>query len=64
MVDEETIMKRDKERPEDCQMKERCLILLDSFRKKNFDQDNIIDTSNISIQETIDTILNEKRFVI
>ena len=32
LVDEKTLLLRDKERPEDYQMKERCITLLNSFK--------------------------------
>ena len=55
---------RDKERPEDCQMKERCITLLKSFKNNNYNEKNILDTSNISIDEAVSIIENEKRFVV
>lgn len=63
-VNEETLLKRDKERPLDWQMGERCIVLLNSFRNKGYNIDNVLDTSNISIDKTVDIILNEERFVI
>lgn len=64
LVDENTILLRDQERAEDCQMKERCITLLESFKNNNYNEKNILDTSNISIDETVSIIENEKRFVI
>ena len=64
LVDEKTILERDKLRPEDCQMRERCLILLDNMKKAGFDKNNIIDTSNLTIDETYKIILNDNRFEI
>ena len=64
LVDEEILLARDKERPEDCQMKERCIVLLNSFKNKNYNSNNILDTSNISIGETINIIENEERFIL
>ena len=31
IADEKTILERDNQRPKDCQMKERCIVLLNSF---------------------------------
>jgi len=62
LVDEETIIKRDKERPEDCRQNERCLILLNSFKNKNYDKKHIIDTSNLTVEETVNIIIKEDRF--
>lgn len=64
LTDEETIQKRDSLRPVDCQMKERSIELLKSFKNQNFCEDNILDTSNLSIDETVKTIINEERFIL
>ena len=64
MVDEKTLLKRDKERPEDCQMKERCIVILNSFKNKNFDQKNILDTSKNSVEELVNNILQNDNFII
>ena len=34
-------------------MGERCLILLNSIKNKNFDKNNILDTSNLSVEEAL-----------
>ena len=57
LTDEETIVKRDKERPFDCQMGERSLVLLKEFKDCNYDKEYIIDTSNLSIEETVNKII-------
>ena len=62
IVDEETILKRDSQRPEDCQMKERCILLLNSFKNKNYNPQNILDTTNLSIDETVDIILKDDKY--
>lgn len=64
MVDEKTIIKRDKERPLDCQMKERSILLLNKFKNNNYDKKYILDTSNLSIDETIEEIENNERFIL
>lgn len=64
VVDEETILERDKQRPMDCQMNERCIILLNNFKNTNYGKDYFLDTTNLSIQETIDTIENTDKFLI
>ena len=64
MVDEKTLLGRDQERPDDCQMKDRCIHLLNSFKNKNYDSKYILDTSNLSIDETIDIIEKKDRFII
>lgn len=64
LVDEEILLARDKERPEDCQMKNRCIVLLNSFKNKNYNSNNILDSSNLSIDETTTVIENEDRFIL
>lgn len=57
LVDEKTILERDLLRPEDCRMKERCIILLNEFKNCNFNKENIIDSSNLTIEETVEEIV-------
>lgn len=64
LVSEDTILKRDKLRPEDCQMKERCIILLNNFKSYNYDDNNILYTDNLSEEESINIIMKDKRFEI
>lgn len=64
LVDEKTLLLRDKERPEDYQMNERCIILLNSFKNTNYNTNNILDTTNLSIEETLNIIETENRFVL
>ena len=62
LVDKEILLERDSNRPIDCQMKERCITLLNNFKNKNYNPNNILDTSNLSINETFDIIKNDTRF--
>jgi guanylate kinase len=62
LVDEETIIKRDKERPLDVQMGIRSLELLKEFKNENFEEKYILNTTNLSIDETMDAIKNDERF--
>ena len=64
LVDESTLLLRDKERPEDCQMKERCITLLNNFKNRNYNINNILDTTNLSIEETINLIQNNNNFIL
>ena len=64
LTDESTLLVRDKQRPIDCQMNERCLTLLNNFKNRNYNSKNVLDTSNLSIDETIDIIENENRFIL
>lgn len=64
LADKKIIVERDKERPEEAQMKERVLVLLESFKKQKFDKENILDTSNININETVEKILNDNKYIL
>ncbi len=57
MVDEETIVKRDKLRPEDCRMGNRSLVLLKEFQKEFKNNKYVLNTSNLSAEETAEMIL-------
>lgn len=62
LVDEEEILKRDKLRPTDCQMKERCIILLNNFKNYGYDEKYILDTTNLTVEETILEIINNDKY--
>ena len=64
LVDETTLLLRDKTKPEDCQMKERCITLLNNFKNRNYNPQNILDTTNLSVNETIYIIQNDNRFIL
>ena len=62
ITDEKTIMERDKLRPEDCQMKERCIILLNNFKEDNYDDKYYLDTSKLSIEESVKEIEENNKY--
>ena len=64
ITDEETLLSRDKERPKDCQMGERCLTLLNDFKNKNYNKNNFLDTSNLSVNETLEEIEEGNKYFI
>lgn len=64
LVDESTLLLRDKERPKDCQMKERCITLLNNFKNRNYNINNILDTTNLSIEETVSLIQKNSNFIL
>lgn len=64
IVDEQTILLRDKQRPLDSQMNERCIVLLNNFKNTNYEKDYFLDTTNLSIEETVNIIENNDRFLI
>ena len=64
LTDENTLLKRDGQRSIDCQMKERCIILLNEFKNHNYDKKNILDTTNLSVLDVIQTIENDSSYII
>lgn len=64
LVDEATLLLRDKARPEDCQMKERCITLLNNFKNRNYNPQNILDTTNLSVDEILNIIQNDNKFIL
>lgn len=64
MTSEEEILRRDLERPLDCQMKERTIILLRSFKEKKFDIKYYFDTTNLSINETVGEIEKNNKYTL
>ena len=64
LVDEDTILERDKERPIDCQMKERCIVLLNQFKDYNYNKKYILYTDNLSINDTVNEIIDNDRFLL
>ncbi len=57
LADEDTLLKRDLLRQIDFQMHERCIVLLKEFIECNYGDKNIIDSSNLTIEETVNEIL-------
>ncbi len=64
MCDEETILKRDSERLEDCRMNERCITLLNNFKEYDFEEKYYLDTTDISADDVVKTIQEDNRFLI
>lgn len=64
LVDENTIIQRDQNRPLDCQMKDRCIVLLNEFKNAKYDEKHILHTDNLSITDTINEIISNDRFKI
>lgn len=64
LADEDTLLHRDSLRLEDCQMKERCITLLNNFKNKKYSNNNILNTTNLSVMETTNIINKEDRFLI
>lgn len=65
LCDEKTLLFRDSLRPSDCQMKERCLVLLEGFKQKAFDERFILlAQDNLSIDDEAEIILRDTRFIL
>ena len=64
LADEATLLLRDKARPEDCQMKERCITLLNNFKNRNYGPQDILDTTNLSVDEITSIIIKDNIFII
>lgn len=64
LVDEKTIMERDKLRPVEDQMNERCLILLNNFLKRNYEDNSKLYTQDLTVEETVKEILNNDKYII
>lgn len=62
LVDETTILKRDRKRPKEYQMKERCLVLLNEFLNNNYDDNYILYTDKLSINQTTDEIISNEKY--
>ena len=62
ITNEETLLARDQNRPEDCRMNERCIVLLNNFKNHNFGRDYFLDSSNLSVEETLREIENNDKF--
>ena len=59
LANEKTLLERDKLRDEDCQMKERCIVLLNEFLNENYNENDILYTDNLTIKDTVKAILSK-----
>ena len=59
IVDEDTIKQRDLLRNEECRMYDRSVILLKEFLDCNYEEKYIIDSSNLTIDETVRKVIFE-----
>lgn len=62
LVEEKTIIERDKLRPQDCQMKDRCIVLLNNFKDYAFDKKYILYTDELTVENTVNEVLAKDRF--
>ncbi len=58
IVDEDTIIRRDKKRPVDCQMGKRSLVLLKEFIDAKYSEEYIIDSSKLTIEQTVNKVIS------
>lgn len=59
-----TLIERDKRRPVDCQMGNRCLILLENFKQKYLNSKNFLDTTSLTVEEIVNLINNSNKYLI
>ncbi|WIV13688.1 AAA family ATPase [Proteiniborus sp. MB09-C3] len=64
LTDEETIIKRDKMRPSDCQMGERSILLLNEFNEMDYDKRYYLDTTSLSIEKIVRDIIQNDKFLL
>lgn len=64
LADANTLIERDNKRPIDCQMKDRCVTLLNKFLDYNFDNNYLLYEDNLSIDEVVSKIITSKVFLI
>ena len=61
---EETVIRRDLSRPADEIMGNRAVELLNEFKEKDIDKRFILDTTNLSVDDAVDIILKDSRFLL
>lgn len=64
LADDQVLISRDNERPVDCRMGERVLILKNQFINQNFDNKYILNTTNLSILETVAKIEKDDSYLL
>lgn len=64
VADLSVLITRDMQRPIECQMGERCSILLNNFLNSGFDAKYILDTTKLSITDTVNHIINDDELFI
>ena len=64
LASEEELLRRDSLRPEDCQMKERCIVLLKSFKERNYLDKFLLDTTSLAPDEIIKRIEEVNSFLL
>lgn len=57
LVSEEELLRRDKLREKENRMNERCLVLLKQFINQDFNDEFIVDSTNLNIEETLERII-------
>lgn len=62
ICDEASLIERDKLRPLDSQMGERCITLLNKFSNNGFYSKYYLDTSDLPVYTTVNLIENSNRF--
>jgi len=45
-------------------MKERCIVLLNNFKKHDYSENNILYTDNISVKDCCNLIIKEEKYIV
>lgn len=64
IADDQVLIDRDNEREEDCRMGERVLILKNELVNQNFNEKYILNTTDLSVLETIERIENNDNYLL
>ncbi len=64
LADSNTLLERDSKRPIDCQMKDRCVLLLDKFLNYGFDKKYLLYEDELNIDEVVNKIISNDDFII
>ncbi len=64
LVDQEALLRRDRERPVEDQMGERCIIGLNEILESNPPRNHILNTTYIEVVDVVDDILNNKKYLL
>lgn len=64
MTNEEELLRRDALRSEGHKLKERCIILLNSFRNEGYDSKYMFDNTNVEPEQTALKVMYEDRFIL
>lgn len=64
LADESILLSRDCKRSVDCQMGERCIVLLNNIKEQYENSINILDTSNLSVDDVVSCIEHNSKYLL